>query len=174
MELKSTKSTNMKYIINERQYKLIVEEEQEILQIPSLEFFNNDWATLQKFLERKGNPLYSIGGSLNLRDEYIESLGNLTSVGGGLYLTRCYDLTSLGNLTSVGSFLDLRGTKIETLGNLTSVGGGLNLYKCENITSLGYLTSVGGYLNLEDTPISKKYSRDEIRQMIRVGGDLYL
>ena len=122
----------MKYIINERQYKLITEEEeQEILQIPSLDMFG-DWKTLQQFLERKGNPLYSISGNL-----------------------------------------DLEGMKIESLGNLTSVGGSLYLRSCENLTSLGNLTSVGGSLSLEYTPISKKYSEEQIRQMVEVGGDIF-
>ena len=162
----------MKYIINERQYKLITEEEeQEILQIPSLDMFG-DWKTLQQFLERKGNPLYSISGNLDLEGMKIESLGNLTSVGGylNLYGTK---IESLGKLTSVGGYLYLRATNIKSLGNLTSVGGSLYLRSCENLTSLGNLTSVGGSLSLEYTPISKKYSEEQIRQMVEVGGDIF-
>ena len=121
----------MRYIINERQYKLLVEEEQEILQIPSLDVFG-EWETLQKFLERRGYPLYSVGGNLDLYETNIKSLGNLTSIGGYLYL---------------------RGTKIESLGNLTSVGG---------------------YLDLSETPLSKKYTIEEIKRMVKVGGDIYL
>ena len=141
----------MKYIINERQYRLLTEEEQEVLQISSLNVFGG-WEALQKFLERKGNPLYSFEGYLNLRGTNIESLGNLTSVGGSL---------------------DLRGTNIESLGILTSVGGSLFLNGCENITSLGNITSVGGLLDLKGTPISRKYSRAEIRQMVKVDGEIY-
>jgi hypothetical protein len=183
----------MKYIINERQYKLITEE-QEILHIPSLELFNNDWETLQKFLERRGNPLFSIGGDLDLSYNDIESLGNLTSVGGGLDLRRT-NIKSLGKLTSVGGSLCLRDINIKSLGNLISVGGYLDLGLCENLTSLGNLTSVGGFIELEDcknltslgnltsvggsldlryTPISKKYSKEEIKQMVDIGGDIYL
>ena len=101
----------MRYIINERQYKLLIEDEQEILHIPFLDVFG-DWETLQKFLERRGNPLYSIGGDLDLSETNIKSLGNLTSVGGNL---------------------DLRGT-----------------------------------------PLSKKYTIEEIRNMVKVGGKIYL
>ena len=72
----------------------------EIFYIPSLDVFG-DWETLQKFLDRRGNPLYSIGGDLDLSGTKIESLGNLTSVGGNLYLSGT-DIKSLGNLTSVG------------------------------------------------------------------------
>ena len=124
----------------------------EIFYIPSLDVFG-DWETLQKFLERRGNPLYSIGGDLGLIGTDIESIGNLTSVGGRLNLYGCKNLTSLGNLTSVGGYLDLEGTNIESLGALTSVGRDL-------------------YLRI--TPISKKYSEEEIRQMVEVKGDIYL
>jgi hypothetical protein len=126
----------------------------EIFYIPTFEVFNHDWEILQKFLERRGNPLYSIGGTLYLYLSGInfESLGNLTSVGGTLYLSK---------------------TKIKSLGNLVSVGGSLYL-RNENIESLGNLTSVGGNLNLEKTPISKKCSEEEIRQMVDVKGYIYL
>ena len=161
----------MRYIINERQYKLLIEEEQEIFHIPSLDMFG-DWETLQKFLERRGNPLYSIGGDLELYGTNIESLGNLTSVGGVLNLRRT-NIESLGNLTSVGGGLNLDRTNIKSLGNLTSVGGNLDLYGT-NIKSLGNLTSVGGNLDLRGTPLSKKYTIEEIRNMVKVGGDIYL
>jgi hypothetical protein len=62
-------------------------------------------------------------------------------------------IKSLGNLESVGGNLDLRGTSIKSLGNLESVGGSLYLYR---------------------TPISKKYTREEIRSMVNLGGDVYL
>ena len=74
----------MKYIITEKQYK-ILQEQQEILNLPGIEYFGG-WNKLQSFLKRKGNPLYSIDGDLNLEGTLIKSLGNLTSVGGNLYL----------------------------------------------------------------------------------------
>ena len=124
----------MKIVISESHYNRLIEDKEEpkILRIPSLKLFSNDWFLLQKFLEKKGNPPYSIGGDLDLRKTPIESLGNLTSVGGDL---------------------DLGYSLIKSLGNLQSVGG--NLY-------------------LNDTPISKKYSEEEIRQMVNVGGKIYL
>jgi hypothetical protein len=39
---------------------------------------------------------------------------------------------------------------------------------------LGNLQSVGGNLDLEGTPLSKKYTREEIRQMVDVGGKFYM
>jgi len=117
----------MKIIITESQYKkLMEEEEQEVLNIPSLKYFDNDWDFLQEFLESEGNPPYSIGGNLNLVGLKVESLGNLVSVEHDLY---AYDtpLKSLGSLTSVGGLLDLSNTQIKSLGNLSFVGGSLVL-----------------------------------------------
>jgi hypothetical protein len=117
----------MKIIITESQYKKIMEkEEQEVLNIPSLKYFDNDWDFLQEFLESEGNPPYTIGGNLNLVGLKVESLGNLVSVEGDIY---AYDtpLKSLGSLTSVGGLMDLSNTPIESLGNLSFVGGSLVL-----------------------------------------------
>jgi hypothetical protein len=141
----------MKYIITERQYRLLSEQEEEILTIPYAHF-DGDWDMLQVFLERRKNPPYKISGDLNLAGSSIKSLGNLESVGGGLYL---------------------QGSPIKSLGNLKSVGGTLNL-RDSSIKSLGNLESVGGYLDLRGTPISKKYTEDDIRSMVNVGGEIIL
>ena len=100
----------MKYIITEDQYERLAQEEK-ILELPDLSYFNNDWDSLQEYLKRKGNPKYSIMGDLNLYETPIKSLGNLTSVGGDLNLYKT-PIKSLGNLTSVGGYLDLRYTSI--------------------------------------------------------------
>jgi hypothetical protein len=69
--------------------------------------------------------------------------------------------------------LYLSDSNIEDLGNLTSVGG--NLYLSDsNIEDLGKLKYVDGNLVLEDTPLSKKYTKEEIRSMVEVGGEIYL
>jgi hypothetical protein len=116
----------MNYLITESQLKVIVEEEQKVLRIPDFRIFGNDWDVLQRFLKSKGNPLYSLGGNLNLVGLNVESLGNLVSVQHDLY---AYDtpLKSLGKLTSVGGLMDLSNTQIESLGNLSFVGGSLVL-----------------------------------------------
>ena len=145
----------MKIVISESQYQRLIEdkeEEQKVLRIPSLKFFNDDWFQLQEFLETKGNPPYSISGNLDLRRTPIKSLENLQSVGGDLYL---------------------RGTPIKSLGNLQSVDGYLDLYRTP-IESLGNLLSVGGVLDLEGTPLSKMYNEKQIRKMVNVEGDIYL
>jgi hypothetical protein len=148
----------MKILVTESQYKKLLKEEKEqkVLRIPGLKFFDEDpweaWQILQKVLERRGNPPYSIGGDLDLSGTPIKSLGNLISVEGDLNL---YDtpIRSLENLKSVRGFLYLDSTPIESLGNLTSVGGDLDL----SFTSL-----------------SEKHTEEEIRQMVDVGGEIYL
>ena len=116
----------MKIIISESQHRRLFEEEQKVLHIPGLKIFGNDWDVLQRILESKGNPLYSLGGNLNLVGLNVESLGNLVSVQHDLY---AYDtpLKSLGKLTSVGGLMDLSNTQIESLGDLSFVGGSLVL-----------------------------------------------
>ena len=149
----------MKIIITESQYKkLMEEEEQEVLNIPSLKYFDNDWDFLQEFLESEGNPPYSIGGNLNLVGLKVESLGNLVSVEHDLY---AYDtpLKSLGSLTSVGGLMDLSNTQIESLGNLSFVGGSLVL---NGIPLFGKDTS----------PRSLERQSDIIRRKVYVQGNI--
>jgi hypothetical protein len=140
----------MKIIISEAQHKRLFEEEQKVLHIPDFKIFGNDWDVLQRFLESKGNPLYSIGGNLDLSNSDIKSLRNLTSVDGNL---------------------DLSFSSIESLGNLTSVGGNLNLLYTE-IESFENLISVGRTLYIIKTPLAEKYSEKEIRQMVNVGKNI--
>ena len=147
-----------------------------ILEFPSLDFFNNDpfeaWKIIQKIIEKKGNPPYSIGGDLDLAFTPIESLGNLQTVGGYLDLQET-PISSLGNLQSVGKFLWLSRSSIKSLGNLQSVGGDLLLGNTP-IESLGNLQSVGGNLSLRKTPLSKMYTKEQIREMVNVGGKIYM
>jgi hypothetical protein len=171
------------------------QEEEKLLKIPGIRFFNNDWNLLQKFLESQGYPRYSIGGDLDLRRTDIESLGNLVRVEGYLDLRKCQNFQSLGNLEYVdghlnlygcenlqslgdleyvGSVLNLAYTSIESLGNLVKVDGNLDLASCKNLQSLGDLEYVGGWLNLHDTPIRIKYTEEEIRNMVEVDGKIYL
>jgi hypothetical protein len=128
-----------------------------------------------KYVKEQGNPLFSMQGNLNLRDVCPKTLGRLYSIEGYLDLLTCKNLTSLGELTHVGGWLDLYECKsLTSLGNLTHVGDYLDLYECENLTSLGSLQHVGGFLDLKNTPIAEKYSKQEIRKMVNVEGDIYL
>ena len=87
-----------------------------------------------KFLAKKGNPDFTFTGNLDLYGTPIESLGELTSVGGYLDL-RNTPIKSLGNLTSVGGYLDLEDTPIsekyteEEIRSLVEVKGDIYLWK---------------------------------------------
>jgi hypothetical protein len=50
----------------------------------------------------------------------------------------------------------------------------LDLFGVENLQSLGNLEYVGGFLSLGYTPLSKKYTIEEIRNMVEVVGKVYL
>ena len=148
----------MKIIISESQHKRLFEEEQKVLRIPDFKIFGNDWDILQRFLESKGNPPYSLGGNLDLLGLKVESLGNLVSVEHDLY---AYDtpLKSLDNLTSVGGLMDISNTQIESLGNLSFVGGSLVLK--------------GTPLFPKDaSPRSKQRMEDMIRRKVYVQGNI--
>ena len=168
----------MKILVTESQYKKILreEKEQKIFRVPGLEFFHEDpfeaWKIIRKIIVKKGNPPYSIGGDLDLAFTPIESLGNLQTVGGYLDLQET-PISSLGNLQSVGEFLWLSRSSIKSLGNLQSVGGDLLLGNTP-IESLGNLQTVGGDLSLRKTPLSKMYTRKQIREMVNVGGKIYM
>ena len=69
----------MKYLITESQYKLITEKDEDVLYIPSVDTFGG-WDSLQKFLKKRGNPDYKLGGFLKLDGEKVESLGNCISI----------------------------------------------------------------------------------------------
>ena len=161
----------MKYIITESQYKLITEEEDDVLYIPSVDALGG-WDNLQKFLERRGNPDYRLGGYLNLREGEVESLGNLISIEEGLYLMGTESIKTLGKLKYVGGVCDLFMSKIESLGDLEYVGAFLDI-RYTNVSSLGKLTHVRD-LYADGTPLAKKYTRDEIRKMINIEGELIL
>ena len=146
----------MNIVISESQYQRLTEtkEKPKILKFPSLDFFDNNpfeaWKIIQKIIEKKGNPPYSIDGSLDLAGRPIESLGSLQSVGGNLDLEET-PIQSLGNLQSVGGYLALAYTSIESLGNLQYVGGDLHLH---------------------GTPLSI-YTREQIREMVNVEGRIF-
>ena len=70
----------MKIIISESQHKRLFEEEQKVLHIPDFKIFGNDWDVLQRFLESKGNPLYSLGGNLNLVAKNVIALTTVFNI----------------------------------------------------------------------------------------------
>jgi len=145
----------MKYIITGSQHERLFEEEQKVLYFPSSKYFDNDWNVLQKYLKQKGNPPYIIGGDLDLRNTSIQTLGNLISVKGNLLLGNS-DIQYLWKLKSVEGSLSLSQTSVETF------------------KFFGDLKHVGGDLILIDTPLSNIYNKKDVRQVIDVGGEIYM
>ena len=112
-------------------------------------------------------------GDLDLRNTPITSLPNNLKVSGNLDLYNT-PITSLPNDLQVDGTLYLGNSSITSLPNNLKVGGYLSLRNTP-ITSLPNNLKVGRDLYLTNTPISKKYTQEEIRQMIPgVKGDIYI
>lgn len=175
----------MKYIFSERQYKLITEQDENILKL-SFAVFGKNWDLLQTFLQKKGNPPYilsghivppsdieslgnlvSVEGDLDLFASSIKSLGMLTSVTEDLDLSLTKKLHSLGNLRTVGGSIFMNRSKVKSLGNLISVQGDLQAEK-SSVKSLDNLTHVGKALILTDSDVSS------LGNLSFVGSNLYL
>ena len=163
----------MKYILTESQYKLLQEQQdQKPFLIHSIDHFGG-WDGLQKFLKYKGNPDYRLGSYLNLTEMKIKSLGNLISIDhGGLYLSLSSPIKTLGKLRYIEGSCDLFDSSIESLGDLEYVGGYLDLRKT-NVYSLGKLKEVKD-LYLADTELARMYTRKQIREMIKINGELIM
>ena len=128
----------------------ILKEQDEVINVPDLDFFDGDWEELLRFT--KGRK-FRVRGDLNLSWHCPEeSLDNLVSVDGNLILYGCKHLI--------------------TLGSLEYVSGDLDLWGCKNLTSIGNLKYVGGYLRLSGVFV-EKYSEEEIREMVEVEGAIY-
>jgi hypothetical protein len=109
---------NMKIIVTAKQFnKLLAEiEKEEVFHVGKLKSFHKSdwvaWNRLQKVLERKGNPPFTIDGNVDLSHRDIKSLGNLVSVSGSLDLYNT-PIESLGRLEHVGGYLILNKTPIQ-------------------------------------------------------------
>jgi hypothetical protein len=125
-------------------------------------------------LLKEDNPFVPRGGkerveaySLERKAETEDKIQQYIKNGmkGDLKLFYTQITTLPNNLTTVEGNLDLDNSKITKLpDNLTVMG---NLYLSDtSIDSLPYDLTVGGNLSLRNTPLSKKYSKDEIRAMV--------
>ena len=151
--------------------KILKEETEEVLVIPSLSFFPDGIDGLKNFIEKKNITRWSLDDNLYL-SQYegdLTWLEGLVSISGYLDLEG-KKIKSLDNLQSVGGYLDIRNTQIKSLDNLQSVGMFLLLGGTQ-IKSFGNLQSVGGNLWLNKF-LSEKYTNEEIRSMINVDGNI--
>ena len=109
-----------------------------------------------------------VRGDLNLMNTLITSLPNDLQVGLGLNLRNTL-ITSLPNNLKVGVDLYLGNSKITSLPDNLKVRGNLNLSNT-GIASLPNDLYVGVDLDLSNTPLSRKYSKNEIKKMIEYKG----
>jgi len=103
-------------------------------------------------------------GNLFLRDTSVTSLPANLKVGGNLYLQKT-PITSLPTNLQVEGNLYLQKTPITSLPAGLKVGGSLDLSQTP-IMSLPTDLQVGLFLNLTSTPLSKKYTKEQIEQMV--------
>jgi len=112
-------------------------------------------------------------GNLDLSNTPITSLPQGLKVGGNLGLSST-PITTLPQGLTVGGHLDLVRTLIISLPQDLTVGGYLYLMNTK-ITSLPQDLKVGGDLDLINTPISKKYTKEQIKQMVPgIKGNIYI
>ena len=113
-------------------------------------------------------------GDLNLSHTKITSLpDDLKVVGGSLYLGYT-PITSLPSGLKVGGNLNLDSTPITSLPDGLTVEGYLNLNDTK-ITSLPSGLKVNGSVYLIDTPLSKKYTKKQLKQMYPgIEGNIFL
>lgn len=116
------------------------------------------------FIEKNDNKRKPLSFKIK-NNEYIDK--NDLIVKGDLFL-KGVEITSLPEGLEVGGNLDLSSSLINSLPEGFKVGGTLWLLRCENLTSLPKGLRVGLHLDLWNSPL-KKYTDDEIREMIKPG-----
>jgi len=102
---------------------------------------------------------------LDLYGMPIQTLINIKEVKGYLNLWDT-SIISLGNLENVNGYVNLRDTPIRSLGSLKTVGGSLDISNTQ-IDDFGDLMYVEQNLFLKNTPIAKKYSAEQIRNIVK-------
>ena len=113
----------------------------------------------------------TIKGHLRLARTNITSLPKGLNVLGYLDLIGCENLKSIQEGLYVREDLYLGGCiNFESLPNNSFVGGNLHLEYCKNLSSLPNGLKVEGGLFIHDTPLAKKYTNDEIRDMVKPDG----
>ena len=117
------------------------------------------------------NDLY-VTGDLVLYNSYqLKVLPIKLHVGGDLDLADCVHITELPNNLYFDGALDLRGCQYLTeLPDNLYVKGSLGL-DGTNITELPNNLYVGINLYINNTPLAKKYTNDEIREIIKIPMD---
>ena len=146
--------------------------EKEGKKIPERWFDSIEKLKLIKELENHPDDIkYRYEGDLELSHTNITKLPNDLYVRGDLILNDCKQLRGLPDNLYFDGALDLRGCQYLTeLPDNLYVKGSLGL-DGTNITELPNNLYVGINLYINNTPLAKKYTNDEIREIIKIPMD---
>ena len=130
----------------------------------------NKWELIKELENHLDDKQYIYEGNLVLNDSNIRKLPNDLYVRGYLKLNNSKQLIKLPDKLHVGGWLDIRDcSQITELPDDLFVGGWLAL-PYTNISEIPNNLYVHYDLYVYDTPLSRKYSSDEIREMITSKG----
>lgn len=167
----------MNRLLLRKYYRLILEQEQGVIDLTNhtVKYSKEDKDKQQERIAyqqerlayQKAEQYIKDGsrGDLDLSNTSITQLPAGLKVGGSLYLID----TPIAQLPAglvLGGSLDLSRTRIAQLPAGLKVGGSLYLSHNTRIAQLPAGLVVDGNLYLIDTPISKKYTREELKQML--------
>ena len=128
--------------------------------------FPQNWNLIKSLETHPDGSQYAYHGDLDLSGTNITKLPKDLFVDGNLYLDGCQYLTELPNELYVEHSLGLRYCKqLTELPDDLFVGGSLYLND-SSITELPNNLYVGVNLYINNTPLTKKYTDEEIREMI--------
>jgi hypothetical protein len=136
----------MKYILSERQYNFILENNKTDIFYLNVEALDNRWDIIVKVLKKRGFPKWRTDGNLLLTDEEITSLHNLVEANKlDIYYTNIKDLGYLKKVNKLSFDPDL----IEDLGDLTEVKSFTEFEMLQKAISLGFNNgSYGNEINI--------------------------
>ena len=130
----------------------------------------NKWELIKELENHPDDKQYRYEGNLVLNDSNIRKLPNDLYVRGYLKLNNSKQLIKLPDKLHIGGWLDIRNcSQITELPDDLFVGGWLAL-PYTNISEIPNNLYVHYDLYIYDTPLSRKYSSDEIREMITSKG----
>ena len=191
----------MKLIITEEQYRLIIEGEGRLLNVPSemisqkddgidkvFNLFNKNkdiknWVGIKvlgdidltyhydEHLRDFCNVLVEVTSDLEITNRKGIAFPLLEKVGGNLDVEMTY--VKLPKLKYVGGDFKGYNSNLTELPELEYVGDRLSLRRT-NIKDLPKLEYVGDFLNIMFTPLSEMTTEEELRNKIDVKGEIYL
>jgi hypothetical protein len=169
----------MKIIITEKQYRYILENEEELTNKPIeknlLEISVDEFLSIEnsfiKAYKKKGYDGLKLYGDLNFYSffwkDFDKFFEHVIEINGNIDLRKS-TIKSLGRLEKVIGYVDLDGCKeLTDLGNLKYVDDYLNLNETQ-IKTLGNLEHVGKSLYIAEVPI------EDLSKLKYVGGDINL